>query len=237
MQNNYYDKIVRLYDIMYSKKTGFDHKKQVAWINNWIIKKKLPKQVLDLACGTGLHLKYFKKLGYDCEGLDLSESLLNLAQKLNKNIPFKKGNFKKFKLNKKATLITSFFNSMTYNTNEKEFIKTLKNIYSNLNKNGLFIFDILCLPKPKKVFTVKEFKDKNTSFSRTFLGVPTAKGFKSTMYYVVFNGKKSEIITETTYRGSFSENKTKEILKKSGFKVLYSGKGYTNDMSVFVCQR
>jgi len=234
---NYYDKIVNLYDLMYNKKTGLDHKKQVKWVDSWRKKLKQPKIVLDLACGTGKHLGYFKRFGYQCSGIDASNALLRIAKKNNKKIQFKKGYFHSFKLKSKVPIITSFFNSMSYNSNEKEMLRSLKNIKNNLDDKGIFIFDIFCTSRPKKTFVVKKFNEKGTQFSRTFVGIPTSKGFKSTMYYVVFDGKKSEIIEETSLRGAFSKTKTIYLLKKAGFKVLYSGKGYTRGSVVFVAQK
>lgn len=33
--NNYYNKIAKIYDLMYTKETGYNHKNQVDWVDNW----------------------------------------------------------------------------------------------------------------------------------------------------------------------------------------------------------
>jgi ubiquinone/menaquinone biosynthesis C-methylase UbiE len=44
--------------------------------------KLLPgKKVLDVACGTGHDTNYLTKKGFDCLGIDLSEKMINIAQK------------------------------------------------------------------------------------------------------------------------------------------------------------
>lgn len=235
--NKYYDKIAKIYDLMYTKETGFDHKAQVLWVDQWRKKLNLPKEVVDLACGTGVHLKHFQELKYKSQGIDASKGMLNIAKKRLKNINLKQGYFEDFKLRTGATLITSYFNAMSYNTNQQKLKSTFKNIYNNLKENGLFIFDVFCVDNPKEVFVVKKFETGKIKMSRTIVGVPTSKGFKSTMYYVVSDGKRSEVIFETSLRGAFSENQILENLKKAGFKVLYNGGGYAPEYNVFVAQR
>ena len=67
---SYYQKISRLYDLMYNAETGHDQQAQVAWVDDWREKLGQPKVMLDLACGTGKHLACFEALGYRCIGID-----------------------------------------------------------------------------------------------------------------------------------------------------------------------
>jgi SAM-dependent methyltransferase len=234
--NNYYNKISKIYDLMYTKETGFDHKAQVIWVDKFRKKLNLPKDVLDLACGTGMHLQYFKQLGYLCQGIDASHDMLKLAKKRLKRVPLRESYFEDFKLKRKVPLITSFFNAMSYNTDIKKLKATFKNVRNNLSENGIFVFDIFCVDKPKEVFITKNFEAGKLKISRTIVGVPSKKGFKSTMYYVISDGKRSEIICETSYRGAFSEKQILSALKDAGFNVLYNGEGYAPEYNVFVAQ-
>ena len=44
-----------------------------------LVKKHQYKKILDVCCGTGDQLKLLKKHGFDAKGIDLSESMLNVA--------------------------------------------------------------------------------------------------------------------------------------------------------------
>jgi len=121
-----YTLISDIYDIMYDKNNGFDHEKDVKWVDKWRRKFKLDKRLLDLACGTGNHISEFTKLGYKVSGIDISEGMVKIARKRNKGVNIAKGNFKTFKGKRKYPLITSFFNSMGYNDSEKDLLKTFK---------------------------------------------------------------------------------------------------------------
>ena len=235
--SHYYDKIAHLYDIMYNPDTGFDHMAQVRWVDDWRAKLNLPKTVLDLACGTGQHLACFEALGYATFGVDASQPMLDVAARRLHNTPLQQGFFHSFRLADKAPLITCFFNAFSYNTHSSELRQALQNIRAHLLDNGLLVFDILCTSAPQAVFNVRVYEGSGLQFSRTFIGMPTAEGFKSTLYYVVFDGQSSELIQETTLRGMFSAGDIQTALAECGFVVLYEGGGYSPSLTVFVAQR
>jgi hypothetical protein len=57
------------------------------------------------------------------------------------------------------------------------------------------------------------------------------------MYLVVLDGTSSEVIEETTLRGSYSAEDVREALFECGFSVLYEGDGYSSmGTTVFVAQ-
>lgn len=235
--NNYYNKIAKIYDLMYTRENGYDHKAQVVWVDKYAHKLKLPKKMLDLACGTGIHLQYFKGLGYNCQGIDASKGMLKVAKKRLKGVQLKQGFFEDFKLKQPVPIITSFFNAMSYNKSTIQLKDTFKNVQSNLTKGGIFVFDVFCIDKPKPFFGIKKFENGKIKMSRTIAAHPTKKGFVSTMYYIVYNGKKSEIISETSIRGAFSKKQVIHCLKDAGFKIIYTGSGYAPDYNVFVAKK
>ena len=103
-------------------------------------------KILDLACGTGTLITMLKMKGYDAEGLDLSETILEIAKEkmkvnhLNFNLYHK--DMTNFKIDKKYDMITCFFDSINF-LNDKKKIKLLfSNVKSHLNEKGYFICDI-----------------------------------------------------------------------------------------------
>ena len=53
---------------------------EVAALHNLFRSKKV-KKILDLGCGSGRHLVYFAKLGYDVCGIDVSPEAIKLSEK------------------------------------------------------------------------------------------------------------------------------------------------------------
>lgn len=85
-------------------------------------KKSKGRDLLDVACGTGNHLKYLKN-SFSCTGTDIDEEMLSIARKKVKGVVFKKADMTTLSLNKKFDVITCLFSSIGY-------VKT----YANLRK-------------------------------------------------------------------------------------------------------
>lgn len=102
--------------------------------------------VLDLACGTATLCTMLKLKGYDAEGLDLSESILDIAKEKMKvnhlNFPLYHKDMTNFKLNKKYNMITCFFDSVNFLSDIRQVKKLFDCAYAHLQDNGFFIIDI-----------------------------------------------------------------------------------------------
>ena len=107
-----------------------------------IIRNKIktePKNLLDLACGTGLFVENFLKIYPKCicDGCDISKKILIEARKKKIYRKLLKRNFEKKFITTKKYDIVSLVGAMTYCKNYDAFLN-LVSIY--LNKNGFFIF-------------------------------------------------------------------------------------------------
>lgn len=102
--------------------------------------------VLDLACGTATLCTMLKLKGFNPEGLDLSETILEIAKEKMKvnhlNFPLYKADMTNFKLNKKFNMITCFFDSVNFLKDIKDVHKMFDCAYEHLEDNGYFIIDI-----------------------------------------------------------------------------------------------
>lgn len=98
--NNSYEKFAQVFD---SFVRGEFHKNYYGFIIRILKKLKFkPRNILDLACGTGKLAKIFLDAGYEVEGLDLSENMLNIARKRGLNVY--QGNMINFELGKEYDL-------------------------------------------------------------------------------------------------------------------------------------
>lgn len=118
------------------------------WIN---IVKQYKGSLLDIGCGSGTLLGSLKQIGYDCVGLDLSQSMINIAkQKFVMNhldINLYVDNMLTFKLNSKFDIITCFFDTLNHLSCEKEVKDSLINMNNHLATNGHIIIDLFTKEK------------------------------------------------------------------------------------------
>lgn len=118
----------------------------------WIdLLKKYNGKVLDVGCGSATLLILLIQLGYECDGLDLSESMIEIAKKklamnhLNTNLYI--GNMINFSIDNKYDIITCFFDTLNHLNNEGDLNKTLINMSNHLNNDGVLLVDLFTKEK------------------------------------------------------------------------------------------
>ena len=99
-----------------------------------------PKNILDLACGTGKLAEIFLKNGYNIEGVDLSEAMLKIARK--RGLKTYRRNMVDFRLVNKYDLIVCIFDSLNYLQSQLQLQKCFGRVSAHLNNGSLFIFDV-----------------------------------------------------------------------------------------------
>lgn len=100
------------------------------------------KNVLDIGCGTGKHLYYFKRDGLNVAGVDMSEGMIQEARKnLSQEANLLCTKASEFRFEIKFDVILSLFHVMNYQTETGELEKVFANVSNHLSDNGLFIFD------------------------------------------------------------------------------------------------
>ena len=69
-----YQEMAKYYDLFYKKK---NYDKESTFLENLINKRKT---ILDVGCGTGLHMHYLEEKNYQVEGIDLNQGMLDVAK-------------------------------------------------------------------------------------------------------------------------------------------------------------
>jgi len=91
-----YKELAKYYDLIYLSK---DYKKESKKLMRIIkrYKKSEGKNLLDVACGTGSHLKFLEKK-FDCFGIDVNNEMLKIARKKLKKVILRKANMVNFSI-------------------------------------------------------------------------------------------------------------------------------------------
>lgn len=110
---------------------------------------------LDLACGTGPHVRHFIDFGYDSAGLDINQPMLDIAQLRNPEARFTRQDMADFTVAEPLDLITCFLYSIHYNAGLDKLQQCLASVYAALGEGGVFCFN-----------AVDKHKIDNASFVR-----------------------------------------------------------------------
>lgn len=98
-------------------------------------------QHLDLACGTGPHIRHFLDAGFTSQGLDLNQPMLALAQARCPEATFKLGDMCTFELSQPVDLITCFLYSIHYSGSVAQLSACIKQAWQALSAGGIFCFN------------------------------------------------------------------------------------------------
>ena len=210
-----YSKLVKYYDLLHDEK---DYRKEAEYFTKLILTYKTTKEnkLLDLACGTGEHIKYLKQ-HFNCEGLDISEEMIFIAQQKNTDLKFYIGDMATFNLNKKFDVITLLFNSIGY-LNKKKIELLFKQVSKHLNTGGIFLIETIFLKEK-----LKPIKNHIRSYSNNKINIRRILNLSIDDNYAILHAKylmNLKIIDED--KGKIvllSESEYKKLFSTNGFKI------------------
>lgn len=226
----------KFYNLLYKDK---NYQQEVDYVDKLINQNgKIVTSILDLGCGTGIHAEMLYEKGYDICGVDLSEEMLNVARESakisNKNIEYIRSNITELNLDRKYDVVTSLFHVISYLSNNRDIIKTFKNIKSHLNEGGLFIFDFWYGPgvlSDKPSTRIKRVEDNEIECVRLTESVLYNElNCVDVNFELFINDKKSNSteVTRETHRMRYFFDKELELIADiTGFKVTKKYKWLT----------
>src|SRR5438067_8492108 len=105
-----------VYDLVYAAPGAKDYAAEAAQIDV-IIRKRAPgaRTLLDVACGTGLHLRHLRER-YAVEGVDASADMLAVAAQTLPGVPLHVGDMRALDLGRTFDAVTCLFSSVGYLT-------------------------------------------------------------------------------------------------------------------------
>ena len=222
-----YQSFAQVYDI-FMEDIPYDN--WVEYIKNiWKKFNLIPKSIVELGCGTGNITNRLALEGYTVLGIDLSLEMLSIAsqkaQSLNlKNITYINQDMRNLELLNKSDCILSICDSINYITEESELLDIFKLVFSNLNKNGLFIFDINTTHKFKNILADKNFCETREEIAYTWENYFDKDKMINEFYTNFFiKDKKTNLyhrFEEVHYEKAYEKDFIISTIEKSGLKFL-----------------
>lgn len=225
------------YNLLYKDK---DYLSEVNYVEG-VIKKYSEievKSILDLGCGTGRHDIHFANKGYKVTGIDLSDTMLQIAEKdsPHPNCHYLKGDARTLKLHEKFDAIISLFHVASYQTSNEDLKNYFNTAFTHLKPGGIFVFDFWYGPAVlhmKPEYREKVMEDQNLKIKRI-----TRPALKPNINQVEVN---FENIIEDKKTGNLNTIKETHnmrylflpelefFLKGEGFSVLSAHEWMTNN--------
>jgi SAM-dependent methyltransferase len=216
----------RYYDLLYRDKK---YKEEADYVVSRIRSfNPGAKSILELGCGTGNHAVHFSKVGFTVTGIERSDEMVALA--LDKNIPGFKAvtaDITDYDLPASFDAVISLFHVISYLTDNQSLISCFRNASANLNRGGIFLFDIWYSPAvywQKPETRVKKLSDDDIEITR--IAEPVVLNNKNVVdvnYEIIIRDKQTgaaSVFVEKHPMRHFSIPEIELLASHTGFKIL-----------------
>ena len=230
-----YKELAKYYDLIYHWK---DYKAEAETIQNLIKKYKTSdgNNLLDVGCGTGMHIKYFRD-EFACTGIDINKEMVEVAKTKVEGVSFKQGDMVDFDLNIEFDVILCLFSSIGYVKTYDNLEKTLMNFTNHLKKGGVLIVEPWFT---KSAFWVgvpgmTTYDGEDVKIAR--LNSTKVEGDLSIMemhYLIAEKNGDIKHFVDIHELGLFEHDKTLEIMEKANFKSEYLKDGLMKERGLFI---
>lgn len=202
------------------------YEQEAAWVAERI-RSYLPQasSLLDVGSGTGIYTEQFQKLGFEAQGIDLSENMVSIARSRMPSLAFDVGDARHFDLQEPVDVITLMFHVMSYLVKDADIREALHACSKNLNENGLLCFDVWHAPavltqKPEE--RTKTYRNGNLEIVRNAHPTHDEKAHTVDVCYhiEVTDCDTTTAFIEHHLMRYFFPHEIEEFLKEAGFELL-----------------
>ncbi|MFD9961813.1 class I SAM-dependent DNA methyltransferase [Amycolatopsis sp. NPDC058986] len=143
----YQNDFAEIYDHIHAHR-GKDYAAEAAELAA-LVRARMPQaaSVLDVACGTGGHLKPLAELFGSTAGLELSEDMIAIARRRVPEIPLSQGDMRDFRLDGSFDAVTCMFSSIGYLRTPAELGRTLRCFARHLTAGGVVVIEPWVFPE------------------------------------------------------------------------------------------
>jgi ubiquinone/menaquinone biosynthesis C-methylase UbiE len=217
-----FDKSATLYDFVYSFK---DYAAEAEQAHHLIqANRRIDcRTLLDVGCGTGLHLQQLQSR-YTVAGLDMEAGLLDVARERLPDVPLHQGDMRRFDLGQQFDAITCLFGAIAYVRTIEALRETLVNFAHHLNPGGVLVLEPFLKPEdiqPGKVYSLcrdePELKVARFSNSTVNDNLMTVQ-----FHYLVGSAEGISYFTETHELGLFTAEQIRDAMTAAGFVDVQS---------------
>lgn len=230
-----YKELAKYYDLIYHWK---DYKTEANSIKELIKRYKRlgGNKLLDVGCGTGMHIKYFKD-EFSCTGIDINNEMVKVARSKVADVVFEQGDMIDFNLKTEFDVILCLFSSIGYVKTYSNLKKTIVNFSNHLKKGGVVIIEPWFI---KSAFWVgvpgmTTYDGDDVKIAR--LNTTKVEGDLSIMemhYLIAEKDKDIKYFVDVHELGLFEHDKTLEFMETANFESEYLKDGLMEERGLFI---
>ena len=131
-----YDAIGDAYDLVYP-----DTIERVPFVKN-LLERHGKDSVLELGIGTGLFAIPLHEAGFDIEGLEISQVMIDVVGQRAPGLKVHKGDMRDYKINRRYDTILALSSVLVFVANEQEIKQCLQRCYDHVESKGILVLEL-----------------------------------------------------------------------------------------------
>ncbi|WP_144511149.1 class I SAM-dependent methyltransferase [Bacillus sp. FJAT-22090] len=218
-----YDRFANIYDSLMS---DIAYDKYAEWVQTFA-PVSAGQRLVDIGCGTGVLSVQFAKAGYEVFGIDLSESMLTIAQNRSveegTSISFICQSMAEIDGIDKVDVAVIAIDSLNYLETFDEVKQTFKRIFDVLTPGGQLFFDVHSLYKMDVIYPNGPFtyEDEDVAYIwHTESGEEDHSIYHDITFFVRDESGYYERFEETHYQRTYPLESYTALLKQIGFSSI-----------------
>ncbi|MCX5582745.1 class I SAM-dependent methyltransferase [Streptomyces virginiae] len=216
--------LAEIYELIHRSR-GKDYLEEAAEVERQVrAHKPDAASLLDVACGTGAHLRRFDELFDEVAGLELSEPMARFAQAALPHVPVHVGDMRDFELGRTYDVITCMFGSIGYLLTQDALVGALRRFARHLAPDGVLAVDPWWFPETYLHGHVAGATATvgGRTVSRVSHSVREGDASRMNVHYLVADGASGvRHFHETHLIGLFSRERYEAAFGAAGFRVDY----------------
>ncbi len=183
---------------------------------------------LDVGCGTGRHLEFFRR-EYRAVGLDASPEMLRIARRRLPGVRLVRGDMRTFDLGERFDVVSCLFSAIAHLPNERAVAESFANFARHLAPGGVLIVEPFIDPKAylgSGHIHLLSAKEGDTTFVR--MGTSARRGpllLSSYRYLIGREGHGIEALEETVSALMVPHERLVELLRAAGLRARFRKRG------------
>jgi len=193
------------------------------------------KTLLDIGCGTGKHIEFLRN-HFECEGLDVDRTMLDIARDRNPGATFHLGDMIGFNLGKRFDVITCLFGSIGYAPSVQRLEQTIQTFARHLKPGGVIVVEPWVKPEDWKDGQVNalyvnepELKVARMSVARRDANISILN-----FHYMVASRDGIRTFTEPHRLTLFSDEEYRQAFARARLFFDYEENGLTPGRGLYV---
>ena len=192
-----------------------------------------PKDILELACGTGVMACILDDRGYRMTGIDRSEPMIAVAKQkaldAHRAIRFQVGDMVRVPVSGSYDAVLCLYDSINYVMEEAEISAMMNGLRGVISDGGLFVFDVCTEINSRRYFHNQVDQESNGDYSyiRRCEYVPETCTQVNEFQLTFNRGGKRYSTRERHEQRIYPVARLAEICRQSGYRVLGAFDGFS----------